>query len=269
MKVHISIVNYKSADHIRNCLNNLSSQLSKDITLTVVDNSSEIDSVKNIVKKFHVNYIPNTNVGFGTAHNHLLKDIHSDYYLILNPDVLINFEIKNFLIWMNSNSEYAIASTKILDFDGTTEKSYSKVLTPIYAVICQSFLHKFEIFTRLKKEFWMIDDHNIILETGFLSGALMFFRAEVFKKLGGFDEKIFLYFEDNDICKRALDSGYKIAYNTQYVSTHLKHGSIVADNLRYKNFTESRYYYLKKHFGLLSAIFVEGLLRITEFKRYL
>jgi len=269
MKVHISIVNFRSADHLRNCLRNLSSQISKDIVLTIVDNSSETGSVKYLANKYHINYIPNSNVGFGAAHNHLLKDIDSDYFLILNPDVLVNFEINSFLMWMRNNRSYAIASTKILNLDGITEKSYSKVLTPLYAMICLSFLHKFEIFTRLKNEFWMTESHDNILETGFLSGAVMFFRADIFRKLGGFDERMFLYFEDNDICKRTLDLGYKIAYNTEYVSTHLKHGSVVDAKLRYEIFTESRFYYLKKHFGLLFAFIVEGFLRLTEFKKYI
>lgn len=97
-----------------------------------------------------------------------------------------------------------------------------------------------------------------------LAGASMMIRDVVLREIGDFDETFFLYFEETDLCRRAVGAGYELWAVGEAVARHiggtaakasgepLIYGASLADP-----FFRSRYYYLVKHFGWPAAAFTE------------
>lgn len=197
----IVIVTFESAGIINFCLNKINLQ-KYDVIL--VDNNSS-DRTVEIAKEF----LPESNIiklknnsGFGRANNVGLKKVETDYALVLNPDAFIEEEdIEKVLSFLETDPKTAIAGAIpyncAINEEGIITKSEQPVLV------------SFGTATKETSE---------IYYTRFITGASMFLRMSVFRKIGFFDEEFFLYCEDNEICKRVLKNGYKNALlkNTKF-----------------------------------------------------
>tara|TARA_B110000211_G_scaffold200391_1_gene231339 strand:- start:477 stop:977 length:501 start_codon:yes stop_codon:yes gene_type:complete len=116
-------------------------------------------------------------------------------------------------------------------------------------------------------------NNGTITEMKFISGACMFFNKNNFDNLNGFDENIFLYFEENDFCLRS----FKINRNYQINNVCVEHDvgtsveikndieKVNQANFRTWHFIWSKFYYFKKHYGVFFAIiyFIPIIIRIN------
>jgi 4-amino-4-deoxy-L-arabinose transferase-like glycosyltransferase len=92
----------------------------------------------------------------------------------------------------------------------------------------------------------------------------MMIGESLFKRIGGFDENFFLYFEENDISNRISSLGYKL-----FIVPSAKIVHLVGKSTRYlKNmehiYSRSRYLYLRKHYGIVKALFAQSALSINR-----
>lgn len=234
-KVFISILNFNGRDNTIDCLKSLekSSKSGFDLKVVVVDNAS--------VEKLEIPPFPNLNIhliknkenlGFSGGHNvgidYSLKN-GADFVVILNNDTVVDqnliLELLNIAV---SNPDVGIIAPKIY---------FAKAFE----------FHK----NRYKKEdlgkvLWFaggkMDWRNVIAShrgvdevdkgqydrtqtTDFASGCCMLIKKEVFDKVGMFDERYFLYYEDNDLSQRAKKTGFSIVYNPKAVLWHKNAGS--------------------------------------------
>ena len=89
---------------------------------------------------------------------------------------------------------------------------------------------------------------NQVLHINSISGACMVLKKELFDKVGKFDEKFFMFWEDTDFCNRVLDLDYLVAYDHRAEITHHKGGSRQLSNLNLNLiFYESLLYFFIKH----------------------
>jgi len=180
--------------------------------LFIIDNSS-----KNILEKFCSSYenvvyiFSGKNLGFGKAHNLILKDIvDSEIHLILNPDIYFQtLELGKFLEWFDSCENVSLAIPKVLNVDGTVQDVVRDIPTPISLLKRKLKIENGEL---------MIADKSTA-EIPFAHGCFMAFKSDVFQKLGGFDERYFMYMEDIDIWIRAKKYG-KTVINTNFSIYH-------------------------------------------------
>lgn len=196
------------------------------IKLYLIDNSPT-NQLKDICKDERVKYIfNNANVGFGAGHNIAIKEsirIGSKYHLILNPDVEYKTNtLENLVNFLNINVDVGLVSPKTLYPNGNVQYLCRMLPTPF------DFFAKRFIPNKLLPVFriWLDNyefknkDYNKIMEVPFLSGCFMLIRTEVFEKIGLFDENIFMYTEDIDLCRRIFKS-YKTIY---YPEVSIIHG---------------------------------------------
>jgi hypothetical protein len=87
---------------------------------------------------------------------------------------------------------------------------------------------------------------------GWVTGAALFIRRDLFRELGGFDEKMFMFFEDKDLCKRAQNSSREIVYEPSVSIVHVKGGSSGGGmSARAASaYRASQRYYYQKHCSL-------------------
>ena len=162
---------------------------------------------------FHdkLTYIFNgANLGYGRGHNLILKEITSDYHLVLNPDVDFNSNILTVLVsQLESDEQIGLVTPKVYYPDGSLQYLCRK--HPSFLDLVNRLL-KFSKSRTIKSEYKNLDLENNPFNPEFIHGCFMLFNTQVYKNLNGFDESFFLYMEDADICKRIWESGFKIQY---------------------------------------------------------
>jgi hypothetical protein len=90
----------------------------------------------------------------------------------------------------------------------------------------------------------------------------MMVRTELLKSIGGFDARFFLYFEEMDVCLRVATAGWEIWATGESVVSHVGGASSHSEPARIggciaKHYYESRYYYMRKHYGWRMAVLAE------------
>ena len=185
--------------------------------LFLVDNSST-DKLRALFVHPEIVYIfVGKNIGFGAAHNLVLRRLNSEFHLILNPDISFN---KNTIVALTDvlKKELSVSflTPKVLSVHNTLQHVCRKHPT-IYNLLNRR-LH----FS--KKELSKNEYRGTCLEKPmypeFIHGCFMLFKTKDFIDLGGFDERYFLYMEDADLCRKIAESGKKILYYPLITITH-------------------------------------------------
>ena len=130
------------------------------------------------------------NLGFGTACNRAAERAETAFLLFLNPDARLEPDtIAALLDDAETHPEAAAFGPVLVEPDGTVPLPRAATLLEPDAV---ALMHK-------------LPDRPV--ETGFLSGAALLIRRAAFRAAGGFDEALFLYVEDDDLCLRLRRAG--------------------------------------------------------------
>jgi GT2 family glycosyltransferase len=195
--------------------------------LIVVDNASSDDTIAE-VQKFSCTVVTNRcNVGFGAACNQGAQIANREFLLFLNPDAVLAPNTLELLL---------VAAANRLDAVGFGPKI-------------------------VKAQFEASDDHAQsdgaenqpppgYREVSFISGASLLCRRSIFRHIGGFDEKFFLYFEDEDLCLRLARCGALIEVEEAVVFHHPGRGANLDTRQRfskYRHYGHSRAYFCRKH----------------------
>lgn len=274
LKVSVIILNWERCKDTLECLESLSRVNIRDykLKIIVIDNASTDDSSKTIktyLKKltFKSNNISGElikekeNLGFAEGNNRGMKYIldKSDYILLLNNDTIVDKDLINdFLDTAKLNPDAGILSPKIYFAPGYEFRK-----------------SKYE-FNDSGKVIWYaggdIDWSNVYgvnhgvdevdrgqydkpREIDFATGACIFIRTEVLKKVGFFDEHYFMYFEDADLCMRIKKAGYKIDYVPKAILWHkVAQSSGIGSNLNDYFITRNRLIFGLKYAPLKSKI---------------
>ena len=226
-ELSVSLVLFKNSPYIVTSLLHsiLVESTGINIKLYVVDNSPDT-FLSDIVHEFGGHYISNSkNSGYGAAHNiAIFNAATSRYHLIINPDVIIHSgSLKKLLQFMDNNNNIGIVVPRILNQDGSDQflnKRYPNVLTLFIRRFMPSFLCN-TIFKNRLEHYEMRDvGYDSICEVDFISGCFMLCRTEVLKKIGGFDTRFFMYFEDCDLSRKVQNAGYRTVYFPDATITH-------------------------------------------------
>lgn len=228
------IVNFNTGAMLKEAVNSLlAGSVRPDIV--VVDNASNDHSVDFLVndQKYQgkVEIIFNAdNRGFAKANNQVLETWKAKYYLLMNPDcVLQTNTVREFITHMDSNPEVGLAGGTLKNPDGTIQKtSKRKFPTPASALARTLGMHHFDISHPQLSNFDLAGEaieNGAIEAVEAISGALMFVRGSVLSRVGLMDEEFFMHCEDLDWCKRFWEAGSKVAYIPTAVALHYKGGS--------------------------------------------
>src|SRR3989344_2695588 len=195
----ISIVNYNSGEYLTRCLDSIKQvEDEAKIKTIVVDNNSDDESLVIAQSQFpKVDFIKNeNNMGFGKAHNQVLKNLDTEYILLLNPDCILEKGVlKKLLEYYENNPDTGVITCKIILPDGSVDLTAHRGLPTPWASLLYFFgdNSKYHLTKR---------DLKIPHEVDSVSGAFFLTKKEVLKKSGHFDENFFLYGEDIDLSVR-------------------------------------------------------------------
>ena len=240
MDVSIIIVNYNTKQLTSNCIKSViekTQEISYEIIL--VDNASNDGSKELFENDPRIIYIYSKyNGGFGYGNNLGMKIAKGQYFLLLNSDtLLVNNAVKEFHEFAESQNQKQVYGCYLLNDKG--DYGSSSFFFPAFTI--KDFLKRF--FIKQPKENINLRVKNVEA----ISGADMFFHREIYDKIGGFDEHIFLYGEEGEWQYRMLKAGYPCCIIPQPQIVHLEGQSMKMSPSKMAIKWKSHFYILKKH----------------------
>lgn len=215
MDLSIIIVSFNVKNLLRNCINSIlrsGDDFLKEIIL--IDNNSEDGSKQyiNELTKLRINglkiraVLNKKNLGFAKAVNQGIKIAKGKYILLLNPDTRVKKDsLKKLVHFAEKHLETGVVGAQLVNPDNSIQPS----------------VYHFPSFWRAILEFWFgkkgayekyVPSGDKAVEVDAVTGAAMLIPRKTFEKIGVFNERYFMYFEDLDFCRRVKKAGLKVYY---------------------------------------------------------
>lgn len=257
MKLSVVILCWNDLKVVGDCLASIyATTRMPDFEVIVPDNGSTDGSIEFIRQRFpQVHVIENgANLRFAKGNNVGIRASHGEYVLILNPDTVIHEGALDGLVaFADKHPEAGAFGCRVLNADGTYQGCIWPFPTPrsewIKALGLRSLGYISEWFHTGAYVKWRGETERAV---GYPAGCCLMVRGELLKKLGGFDDRFFYYYEETDLCHRIWDAGYSILYTPSVSITHLI-GSSTSKKFPPIGFAIdqqiTRYLYLYKYHG--------------------
>ena len=139
--------------------------------------------------------------GFGANHNAAFKRNSSAFFCVLNPDIILDENPFAFLIKNLGDRRVGLVAPLVVGACGLPEDSMRRFLTP-WAMVNRVL--------GFDSGAYSVRDGGSNFAPDWVAGMFMLFRSQAYAKVGGFDERYFMYCEDADICTRLWKAGYKV-----------------------------------------------------------
>ena len=218
MDISIVILNYKSRGLALNCIKSIKESDFRDLKyeIIVVDNNSN-DGIGELLAWQYpdIKFIQNKkNLGMGAGNNIGIEKAQGKYAVIMNPDAIAFPDtFKKMYDFMEASPEVGLSGPKQFYPDKTIQDScyrWYNLLTPVYRRTPLGILPwaKKDVDRFLMKDF----NHDSEKEVDWLLGSFLFCRRFCLNKIGLFDVRFFMYFEDTDLCRRAWENDWKVVY---------------------------------------------------------
>jgi len=223
MTLSIIIVSWNVQDKLRENLNALfKSIVDFDFEVIVFDNNSEDGTPEMVKSKFPQVHLVESrfNIGFGAANNQVMKDIESEYILLLNPDMRVGKHALQYTIdWMKKNEKATVAGCMLVTEVGEIIKHVRRFprLWDQLAIV----LKIPHIFKSVLKRYILADfDFKKAQAVDSVRGGYFMInkkrvsdlKQNLNSTLPLFDEKYFLWFEEVDYCRQIYEAGGEVWY---------------------------------------------------------
>ena len=257
--VSIVIPSFNTKDVLVSCVKSIIGEGELEKEIIVVDNASSDGSVTAIkkLKKEHQNYrltiIENKiNLGFAKAVNLGIKASKGDYIFLLNSDTLVKKDsINKILNFAKDYKEVGVVGSKLLNPDGSPQSSCFNFPTILNAIK--------EYFFGLNGSFGKflpLGSSPSVVDA--VVGAAFLITPVAKSKVGLFDERYFMYFEDIDYCRRVKKAGLKTYYfpDSEVIHYHgLSGKGMTQENIGWKRLTpSSKIYHGASIYYILNAV---------------
>ena len=209
--ISVSVVSHGHGELVQQLLDDLARCNAVPLEIILTQNVSEAPpqaAARNSPKlSVHENVRPK---GFAANHNTAFRASEGAYFCALNPDVRLPEDPFPRLLAGLQDPDTGVIAPRVLDPEGRIEDNARRFPTP--TTLCAKALG---VGARL--------DYPITsepFEPDWVAGMFMLFKAEAFRRVGGFDERYFLYYEDVDICARLRSIGFRIRVDPMTTVIH-------------------------------------------------
>jgi len=265
LQVAFVVVSYNTRDLLLDCLASvLESTQGRSIELVIVDNASEDGSYEAVREAYpHARLIQNsTNLGFGAACNQGIRATSSKFILLLNSDARLTSQAFQALCdCLEQNERCGAAGCRLIDAAGAEVINTRNFLTPLNQA--------FELAGIKLGSGWLrrarrpIVDRNLVdCSVDWIDGACLMLRRAALDEAGLFDERFFMYSEDEDLCFRLRKRGWLVCFCGAGTAVH--HGAASSQHNRVdmlRHFYLSQMLFLSKHRSRRSTFFYAVLMK--------
>jgi GT2 family glycosyltransferase len=266
LPLSVVIVNWNTGELLRKCLRSVRSALLQSPGEVIVADNSSTDGSERVVEDEFPEFRllrSGANIGFGPANDRAAGETHGKHLLFLNPDTVVQSDTFRILLEQaGSLADPAIVGCRIRLTDGQVQPdSGGNFFTPGRWWLMR--LHAERLLPDRS-----VDQSARLAATTFVdwvSGVCLLVDRRVFLSLGGFDERMFAYLEDMDLCRRARNRGIRSLFTTATEISHFRGASFTGRSARQTMcFLESQILYVGKHWPLPAR----AAFRTDRFLRY-
>jgi len=217
--VSLLIVHFNTPGLLRQTLKGIFDSHPKiSFEVIVVDNNPHMRVLPWVKKEFPLTTIISTqeNIGFGRGMNLAMQKANARYIFVFNPDIAM-FEgvLEALTSYMDLHPDIGMLGPKLLYPDRRLQQScYRFMKSNIIFYRRVPGIRSLPFAKRAVAHYQMTEwDHESIRDVDYLLGAAMFVRTEAITQVGGFDEAFFVYFEDQDWCRRFWLAKWRVVYH--------------------------------------------------------
>ncbi len=267
----IIIVNFNTKAITLACLESLyQSTAGIDFEVIVVDNASTDGSVQELNKfgaKHHAFklILSSENRGFGVGNNLGAKEAKGKYLLFLNSDTrLTENNLPLCIRQMQKDPDIGVYSCNLINKDGSPQPSGGFFPNLKNLTAWQLFLDDLPFVAKL---FQSIHPHSSVSSPDWVTGAFMIIPTKLYQKVGGFDENIFMYVEELELCYRIKKLRKKAVLDSRTSLIHLG-GASGGSNLAITGEIKGMLYFWQKHKPKWQLSFVKLIFWVGSLLRY-
>ncbi|MGB1251522.1 MAG: glycosyltransferase family 2 protein [Candidatus Promineifilaceae bacterium] len=231
-RLAVVILNYKTPHLVIDCLQSLVDQIDPQQDCVVVVDSCSPDNSAEIIQSALTDHNwtwcqlvqPPGNNGFSAGNNFGMQTVEAEAYLLLNSDTIVRPNaIAHLLDAFATHPQAGIISPRLEWPDATPQISCFRNISPASQIINAAQTGP---ITKLLKRFDVpIDVSETPMQPDWTSFAAVMLRGETVRQIGWMDDGYFMYFEDNDYCRRARQAGWQIQHWPAAHIVHLRGGS--------------------------------------------
>jgi len=245
-KISVIIINYNTLELTRKCIESATKYI-KNAEIILIDNGSTDGSKLYFSKIKNIVYVYNKdNLGFSKANNIGAKYATSDNLLFLNSDAEIKDDSFEKALAFYIKNKPGILSPRLLNTDNTIQASCFKN---------QSLSNAFKEYLLKQKysfsKYYPTGNNPEIVEN--VVGAVMLISKTIFKKINGWSENYFMYYEDLDLCRKVKKNNYEIVYFPDWTIYH-HHGASKSSNKNINLIKSSKIYHGRLKYYLITTI---------------
>ncbi len=270
--VSIVIVNYNTREPLRRCLESIRSQRgSLDIQVIVVDNASKDESAAMIQQDFpEVMLIePGRNTWFSGGNNLGFAQAQANVIYILNADTRLQPDgLQTMLAYLKAHPNVGAVTCRMEYPKGGLQQTCSRVPQYVDLVLGYTFLG-------VLLQGWRNRRRHVMWYTGWERnstrsievgpGSNLLCRRDVIQRIKGFDERLKLYFTEDDLCKQILDAGYELHFVEGALLLHEERASTSQVwRLASYIYFEDLLTFTRKYYGAAQAVFLRALIVPTR-----
>lgn len=271
MRLSTVICNYNTRDDLARCLESLE-QTSRDLPheIIVVDNGSRDGSAAMVRERFPDVTLIDTgaNLWYSGGNNQGIRAARGEYVLLLNPDTVIVESLARVVAYLDEQPGVGAVTAQERFADGRVIFTASRLAG--YADFVLSYTLVGAILRgwreRRRRRMWYDGwgrDSTRPIEVA--PGSFLMARRDILARIGGFDERLKLFFTDDDLCRRILATGAAIHYVAGYWLVHDEHASIdQVPRLTQRVYFEDLLAYTRKYHGGPAAWLLAALLIPTR-----
>ena len=230
-KVAIVIINYNGRKYLESFLPSVLASRYENKEVIVADNASTDDSLSFLQTNYPQirTILLSRNYGFAKGYNEALKQVQSDYYVLLNSDVEVTSSwIEPVISLMEKNKEIGACQPKILSYRHKDTFEYAGAAGGWLDCLGYPFAEG-RIFDVCEKDHGQYDMTRPVF---WASGAAMFVRTALYHELNGLDGYFFAHMEEIDFCWRMQLAGYHVYACPDSVVYHVGGGTLPKGNER-------------------------------------
>jgi N-acetylglucosaminyl-diphospho-decaprenol L-rhamnosyltransferase len=257
--ITVSLVNTSNRELLLDCLASLAAAAAETTLQTIVVDNASTDGSADAVRAAHsdVELVERERrYGFGANHNEAIGRASGRYVLILNEDTVLHpGSLDRMRRFMDQNPQVGACGPRILNPDGSPQPSAFHFPTPGRVALAA---------LTLQRRGWIQSNVDHVARVDWVCGAAILARTPALRAIGGFDERLFIYSEDPDLCLRLRDAGYATAYFPYASLVHFENattGGVPAR--RIAQMERSRAVYTRTHHGRSGELAVRGLTAAT------
>ena len=269
----IIIVTWNCKNYLRECLESIDKlRAQDDVEIVIVDNASS-DGTPEMVRQSYPEILlveSKENLGFPRGNNVGIRRSSGQYLCLINPDVkVLDGCIQKMLSFMKNNPKVGLLGPRMLDAEGTAQRSYMGAPT-LWNLLCRA-LALDTIFPKSKRFAGFLMHYFDLTKTApvdILNGWFWMTKREALDQVGLMDESLFMYADDLDWSKRFRDAGWGVVFYADAEAIHYGGGTTARAPVRFSvEMQRANFQYWQKNYGRVSQLVYRAIIAFHQVVR--